>query len=128
MPTQDSILGPISGNEGKKKATGRNAKGEKRVRSAEKDMYNALLELVIEEENKNASYAQSSEKEDGDHYSTIEDNPPPHSTYMPKTPSHNPLSPLEPFTPTKSKSLLTFESVVIIDSPKNRGSLKPYLG
>ena len=128
MPTQEPVLGPISGNKGKKKAMGKNAKGRKRARSAEEDRYNAALELAIEEENENAALVQSSEREDKDHYdlameeppteepdNTIEDNPPSHSTYVPETPSNTTLSPPDPCTPTKSRSISTLEPAVIID-------------
>lgn len=64
MPTQDFILGPVSRNTRKKKAIGKNSKGQKRARFTEENRYNAALELAIEEENDNAGYTQNSEKED----------------------------------------------------------------
>lgn len=103
MPTQDSVLGPISGNKRKKKATER--VGDAHVQPRRTGTYNAALELAIEEENENAGYTQSSEKEDEDHYdlameepptepdSTIEDNPPSHCIdvrYLPPTHLHQP--------------------------------------
>ena len=135
MPTQEPVLGPSSGNKGKKKATGKNAKGRKRARSAEEDRYNAALELAIEEEKENAAHIHSSEREDEDQYDLAmeeppteepdgTENPPSQSTFVPETPSNKTLPPPNPCTPTKSRSTSTFEPAVTIDSPKNRGSRK----
>lgn len=132
MPTQDSFLGPISGNKGRKKATCGNSKGRKRVRSVEA-RYNAALELAIEENNDKAGYIRTSEKEDDeDHYdlameepaiepnSVVENKPTLQNIYVPETPmvSASPASSTEAYTPTKSRNPLPFERDVTIDSPK----------
>lgn len=55
MATQEPVLGLISENKGKKKVTKKSVKSQKRVCLAKEDKYNTTLELVIEEDNKNAS-------------------------------------------------------------------------
>lgn len=52
---QEPVLGLISENKGKKKATRKSAKGRKRIYSSKENRYNVVLKLAIEEKNKNAA-------------------------------------------------------------------------
>lgn len=138
MPTQEPVLSSSTGNKGRKKATGKGAKGRNRGRLAEEDRQNATLELAMEEEKENTAHSQSSDREDEDRYdlameersdeemdSPLGKTPSAQGTYVSETPKKSGTTSFpDPCTPTKSKSVSTFDPDVIIDSPKNRGSFK----
>lgn len=137
MATQKPILGSILGNKRKKKAIRKSVKSQKCTCSAEKDRYNAALKLAIKKDNKNAAQIYSFKKEDEDYHNlvikepftkepnvTIENNLPSHITHMPKIPNNITLSFPDLYISTKSRNLSTFEPAVIINSTKNRDSLK----
>lgn len=92
----------------------------------------------MEEEKEDTAHSQNSYREDEDHYNLAMeersdkkmDSPlgktlSAQGTYVSETPKKSGTTSFpDPCTPTKSKNVSTFDPDVIIDSPKNHGSLK----